>query len=154
MNIGAKRPIKLGFPYSLYFKQLFSKDTYVRFINPVSFWRRYKIDRLESCHELNMVQYLENCYRIEWRPSRSFKFESNTDYTNALTYALIEQVDSNTIISQPTIRLKYRGVTYQIRDLTKINIDCVKIDSSVVEPNSIEQPSNRHSAEIRERRNN
>ena len=138
----AKQPIKLGFPYRLYFKQLFSQDIYVRLINPVNFWRRYRIDRLEACHELNTVQHLENCYQIEWRSIHSFGIERNINYTNTSISALLKPVDSNTIIiSQPTIQLKYRGVTYCIRNITKtnININCIKIDPSTVQPDCLEQ---------------
>ena len=149
MNTGEKRGIKMGFPGGLYLRQLFSADTYVRHINPFSFWRRYKINHLESCRELDTVQYLKNCYQVKWQPTRVFNIKRNTDNTNTLNYALIKQVDSNRIvISQPTIRLKYRGVTYQVRDLTKTNIDYVRIDPSPIPLNSKEQLSNVNSVDF------
>ncbi|MDJ0569853.1 MAG: hypothetical protein QNJ53_12500 [Pleurocapsa sp. MO_192.B19] len=66
MTTTEKRPTKISFPFGLYLRQLFSADTYVRFINPFSFWRRYRINHLETCGELDTVEYLERCHQIKW----------------------------------------------------------------------------------------
>ena len=142
MNTGVKRPIKITFPFGLYFRQLFSADNYVKLLNPFSFWRRYRINHLETCRELDTVQYLENCFQIEWRSARSCKLQRNKGYLDSSTYALFVPADGNSmIIAQRSIQLKYRGVTYHTRDIANINIDCQKIDPSEVKPNSIKQSS-------------
>lgn len=68
MNSPKKRTIKIKFPWSLYFQQLFSADIYVKFINPLSFWRKYRIEHLENCRAINIVQSLECCLQMEWQP--------------------------------------------------------------------------------------
>jgi hypothetical protein len=70
MTTQDRKPIKISFPIGLYFEQLFSADTYVRFINPFGFWRRYRINHLETCHELDPVQYFERCYQKSWLSTR------------------------------------------------------------------------------------
>ena len=67
MTIKETGPTKISFPFSLYFKQLFAADPYVRYINPFSFWHRYKINHLETCRELDTVEYLERCLQLQWR---------------------------------------------------------------------------------------
>ena len=132
MNTGEKRAIKIGFPFSLYFKQLFSADTYARYINPFSFWHRYKIDHLKACHELDTVKYLENCRQLDYQAIKHTNVSSDIDYTNASMDSLVRQARSNTIyISQPRIELKYRGVSYFIRDISNIDVHVVKIDPRV-----------------------
>lgn len=130
-----KYPIKIGFPFSLYLKQLFSTDAYVRHINPFSFWHRYKIDRLETCYELNTVQYLERCHQLDWQLAVPTKIGSDRyiDPGNSL----IQQAKLNTIyVSQPLIELKYRGVSYYTRDILSININVVKSNSLKCTDNS------------------
>ncbi|MEM7759210.1 MAG: hypothetical protein AAF298_13955 [Cyanobacteria bacterium P01_A01_bin.40] len=116
MSTGEKRQIKIGFPFNLYLKQLFSTDSYVRDINPFSFWRRYRINHLETCHELNTVQYLERCFQLDWRSVKPTK--------NSLALKKIDTSGNNLIkqerlkkvyISRPQIELKYRGVSYYRR---------------------------------------
>ena len=58
MNTGEKRATKIIFPFGLYLKQLFLADTYTICINPFRFWHKYKINYLETCFELDTVQYL------------------------------------------------------------------------------------------------
>ena len=123
-----KYPIKIGFPFDLYLKQLFFTDAYVRYINPFSFWHRYKLDRLETCYELNTVQYLERCHQLDWQLAIPTKTESDR-YIDPVN-SLIQQAKLNTIcISQPLIELKYRGVSYYTRDILNININVVKSNS-------------------------
>ena len=43
-------------------------------------------------------------------------------------------------IVQPSIKLKYRGITYQTKEILGININHAKIDSDLVNINSLEQP--------------
>ena len=118
MNTGEKLPTKIRFPFSLYLQQLFSTDVYVRFINPVKFWRKYKINHLETCCELDTVRHLELCLQLDWQYPRLLNFNRNTDYINISTHALVKQAESNTIIiSQPTVQLKHRGVIYHMPDI-------------------------------------
>ncbi len=152
MNTEEKRLIKFSFPFSQYFRQLFSADTYVRFINPFSFWRRYRIDHLETCRELDTVQYLESCYQAEWRSRkthsrrRSAKVSSignNRDDRDTITNNLLDQRKLNTVyISQPRIKLTYRGVSYYTQDVLRMNIKIIEVDPSTVQPNNLEQSSN------------
>lgn len=140
MCIEEKRLIKFSFPFSLYFKQLFSDNTYVRFINPFSFWRRYRVSHLETCRELNTVQYLESCYRAEWHSAKALKLEKNTDYKDTLTNNPIGRGKSNTIhIFQPRIKLKYRGVSYYIQNALSIDIKTIKVNSDLVEYRKYQQ---------------
>ncbi len=68
MTIKEKQQFKVNFPILKYFQQLFASDSYVKFINPVRFWRRYRINHLEACWSINLVQYLESCYQLEYSP--------------------------------------------------------------------------------------
>jgi hypothetical protein len=110
-------PIKLNFPFGLYFQQLFCSDIYVKFVNPFSFWRKYRIAHLETCWELNVVRYLEGCYQLEWQPATP-QFPPTDTYQNVI------------LISQPRLELKYRGVTYSISGLSAIKISQVKTHPS------------------------
>lgn len=142
MNTEEKRLIKINFPLALYFKQLFAADTYVRYINPFSFWRKYKINHLETCCELDTIKYLERCYRLQERSPRLSNINKNAEYINNLVCAPYKQTDLNTIyISRPIVLLKYCGVTYLIQDIYNISISCAKIDPLAIELNSWEQPS-------------
>ena len=138
MNAGEKRAIKIGFPFGLYLKQLFSTDPYVRYINPFSFWRRYRINRLEACHELNIVKHLENCLQLDCQVAIHTNIGFDIDYMSAAMYSLLLQARSNTIyISQPRIELKYRGVSYFIEDISNIDVHVVEIDPRIVRSNSL-----------------
>lgn len=145
MTTTEKRPTKISFPFGLYLRQLFSADTYVRFINPFSFWRRYRINHLETCGELDTVEYLERCHQIKWRPSKLFncRESKNLREISALSCFPFNQADPNTIfIFQPSMKLKYRGVTYHTKEIFGININNTKNEPDLVEPNSLEQPLN------------
>lgn len=132
-----KRTTKMSFPFGLYLKQLFSADTYVKYINPFSFWHRYKIDRLEACRELDTVKYLENCRQLDCQVIKHANTGLDKDYTDVSVNSLSKQTELNTIyISQPWIELKYRGVSYYTRDTSNINIHVVEIDPSTVKSNS------------------
>ena len=140
MNTGEKRLVKISFPWNLYFKQLFSADTYVKFINPFSFWRRYRINHLETCKELNTVERLEDCYRLKRQLPKLTNAKQSRNYTDSLNNTLLEQTELNTIyISQPKIWLKYRGVSYYIRDVQRINLQSIALDPNLVKLNSVEQ---------------
>jgi len=136
MNTGEKRAVKIGFPFGLYFRQLFFADTYVRYINPFSFWHRYKINHLETCRELNTVRYLENCHRLNWESVKSPKVTLNPDYGDSMENSLVKQAELNTIyISQPCIKLKYRGISYYSKKAYYVDIKIVEIDPSAVKSN-------------------
>lgn len=122
-----KQQIRLHFPLGFYLKQLFSNNTYVRYINPFSFWRRYKINHLETCHELNIVQYLEHCYQL--------------NYTNIYANSSLKLAVNIVIYPLPQIELKYRGVIYYTEDTISININLVEINSCLVESSSFQQAS-------------
>lgn len=68
MTIREKQQLKVNFPLIQYFQQLFASESSVRFINPFQFWRRYRINHLEACWSLNLVQYLERCHQLEYSP--------------------------------------------------------------------------------------
>ncbi|MBE9045492.1 hypothetical protein IQ255_13960 [Pleurocapsales cyanobacterium LEGE 10410] len=148
MNIEEKRVVKMSFPFGQYFEQLFAADTYVRFINPFGFWRRYKIEHLETCRELDTVKHFENCHQLDLQSARSMNLGSNgsnEDYTGILNNILTEQSESNRIyISQPNIKLKYRGVSYYAKDVLSMNITVVQIDPASVQTNNFKQPNNSH----------
>ena len=149
-----KRAIKVGFPFGLYFKQLFSGDPYVRYINPFSFWRRYKIDRLEASYALNTVRHLENCLLLDCQAAIQTNIGLNLDYTSAAIYSLFPQARSNAIhISQPRIELKYRGVSYFIEDISNIDVHLVKINSRIVSSNSFRTPNHADNINASEKSN-
>jgi hypothetical protein len=128
MTTRDRKPIKISFPIGLYFEQLFSADTYVRFINPFSFWRRYRINHLETCRELDPVQYFERCHQKSSRSAKSLDlldlldlldsldFPGNENYPETTIYGLyniFQQADANTIlVFQPKVQLEYRGVIH------------------------------------------
>ena len=104
MNAGARQQIKIGFPFRCYLKQLFSADTYVRYVNPFNFWHKYKINHLETCGEINTIQHLESCYQLDYRVAKHRKITLKRDYGDISRDSLAEQAKLNTIyISQPRI---------------------------------------------------
>ena len=143
MNTGEKRAIKIGFPFGLYLKQLFSANAYVRYINPISFWRRCRIDHLKTCYELDTVKYLEKCRQLDCQVVKQTNIGLDIDYTDVSMGSLLRQAQLNTIcISQPQIELKYRGVSYFIRNISYIDVHVVKIDPRIVRPNSLKYTNN------------
>lgn len=144
MTIREKPQKKISFPFGLYFKQLFSTDTYVRLINPFSFWHKYRNNYLETCCQLDTVEYLECCHQIEWRRAKLLAHQKTRNFTeSSLSCFPFEQIEPNMIfIVQPSIKLKYRGVTYQTKKILGININHVKIDSNLVNINSVKQTPN------------
>ena len=138
MDTGEKRSIKIGFPFNLYFKQLFLADTYARFINPFRFWRKYQINHLETCRELDIVQNLERCRKLDYRFAKPTKIELEQDYKEILTNSIFQQAELNTIyIFIPSIKLKYRGVSYYSRNILNININIVEVDPNRLKLNSL-----------------
>ncbi|HEY9768108.1 MAG TPA: hypothetical protein V6C71_06305 [Coleofasciculaceae cyanobacterium] len=145
MTIREKHPTKISFPFDLYFKQLFSTDTYVRLINPFSFWHKYRNNHLETCCQLDIVEYLERCHQIEWRRAKLLAHQETKNFTETSTLSCFpfRQIKPNMVfIFQPSIKLKYRGVIYQTQEILGININHVKIDPGLVNINSVEQPLN------------
>jgi hypothetical protein len=143
MNTGEKRATKIAFPFSIYLKQLFSVDTYVRYINPFSFWRRYKIKHLETCRDLNIVQHLERCHQLNCHPEKLSKILLDREHKNTSTNSLIQQAESNLIyVFLPRIKLKYRGVSYYTKNILSMNIKLVKLESTIVKKNSLRHTEN------------
>jgi hypothetical protein len=146
MTTQQKTATKISFPFGLYLQQLFSADVYVRFINPFGFWRRYRINHLETCQELDTVEYLERCYHLKWRSPSYFDYlYHQTSYgdtqTSAHKHSLLAPTTPKIIfIVQPSIQLKYRGVTYNTTKILGVNINNAKIDPSLVKFNNLEQP--------------
>ncbi len=134
MNSQEKRTIKIKFPWGLYFQQLFSTDIYVKFINPFDFWRRYRIDHLENCRAINIVQRLEYCLQIEWQPTQSDKkLLKNLSKINSYQGLIWEKKPQNTIlITQPSFKLQYRGVTYFTGSIVGINANQLAINRSSI----------------------
>ncbi|MEL6580884.1 MAG: hypothetical protein AAFQ14_14135 [Cyanobacteria bacterium J06621_12] len=143
MNTRERRATKIGFPIGLYLRQLFSAHTYVRYINPFSFWYRYKIDHLKACYEIDTVEYLENCRRLDCQAVKHTSIGSNIDYADVSMGSLLQQTQLNTIyISQPLIKLRYRGVSYYTKDILNADIHVVAIDPSIVRLNSLRCANN------------
>ena len=123
--------IKFSFPWSLYFRQLFAADTYVRFINPFNFWRRYRIKHLEKCSELDLIEHLERCYqkKCPQRKTRNCKTQSNQRvYPEKVNYP--ESIYKQIFIVQSSENLKYRGVEYQKPKIVSIYFDRIAINSN------------------------
>lgn len=132
-----KQKIKISFPLGLYFQQLFCPKTYVKLIDPFSFWRRYRINHLEACWDFNMVRYLERCRQIEWQPTRQQQNNKSVKKCNEIGGTNIglpwEKTPQNTIlISQPSMKLKYRGVTYLTNPIVAVNTNQVKPQPSQI----------------------
>ncbi|GAB4532785.1 MAG: hypothetical protein Tsb0014_17580 [Pleurocapsa sp.] len=131
MTIKEEQKIKVNFPISQYFQQLFSPDLYVKFINPFRFWRRYRINHLENCWAIDTVQYLECCRQIEWQPTIAQQDNEPIEkITEIAIYrgVLWENTPQNTIlISQPSMKLKYRGVSYCTSNIVAINTNKIEI---------------------------
>lgn len=136
MKTQEEQQIKLRFPFSLYFQQLFCPDAYVKFINPFGFWRRYRIKHLETCWDINIVRYLEQCHQIEWQLVRSHldnKPNKNPIQTGIYRGLPWKKTPQNTIlISQPSFELKYRGVTYITSGIVAVNNNKVETKTSQV----------------------
>lgn len=146
MNKRQTKGIKISFPFGLYFEQLFSNDTYVKFINPFSFWRKYRIEHLESCHELNTVRYLENCHQLEWQPLKL----SNSDISNSSQKST--DTSNAIFVFEPGIELKYRGVTYRNKKIVSVNvnINSLQINSEALKVNNHKQSANCNQTNISE----
>lgn len=164
MKTKEKQKIKIGFPFKLYFKQLFCPDLYVRLINPFRFWHRYKLDRLEACWDFNTIQHLERCKKLKLQPDKQQKcarslenlqkrdikpqqedsLKSSLCQENRLdpnSIALLTQIDGDRelsrenisqqtiLITRPSIKLKYRGVSYT-KHIVAVNLKTINPKSS------------------------
>lgn len=136
MTIKEEQRIKVNFPLSKYFQQLFSPDIYVKFINPFSFWRRYRINHLETCWAIDIVQRLERCRQLDSLPTRlPLDYASIKASGKIGTYRSVpwEKTARNTIlINQPSFELKYRGITYRTNNIRAINTNKAKIKPGLV----------------------
>jgi hypothetical protein len=138
MDAKEARQIKVNFPFDLYFKQLFAQDTYVRFINPFSFWRRHRINHLETCCKLNTVQYLENCYHLGRRSSKSIDYRNNQSFNEISSSSQVpaQQMSLHKIIVViPRVELKYRRVDCCKQESSSININNAEFVPDIFESN-------------------
>ena len=111
----------------LYFKQLFYRNIYVRYINPFSFWRRYRINHLETCCQQDRVQYLERCYQLK----RSPEPVSQRKEVNCESEISFKQSSLNTtLIVRPITKLKYRSIIYQTRKFIVISVNYDPFDTN------------------------
>ena len=120
---------KVNFPFLLYFKQLFAANAniYVKFINPFSFWRRYKIEHLEKCRDFDIIQHLENCYQVELL---SKKFPNCQSVTKQ-NISGVELSPNKILISQPNLQLKYRGVAYHTNRIVAVDANQIILNSDL-----------------------
>jgi hypothetical protein len=154
MDAKEARQIKVSFPFNLYFKQLFAQDTYVRFINPFSFWRRHRINHLETCCELNTVQYLESCYNLKWRSSKSIGERNNQRSKEIPSYGQVpaQQISLHKIIVViPSVELKYRSVDFCKQETPSRNINNAEFVPGIFEPNIKAEPESISISGIRDR---
>ena len=141
MKIKEAKKSKIRFPVGLYFQQLVFRDTYVKFINPFSFWHKYKINHLETSWEFDIVQHLEHCHQTEWQSIHSQQdlesLRENSLRTGIYRGIPWEKKPQNTIlISQPSIELKYRGVTYRTPGIVAIDANKVALEPGLVNLNN------------------
>ena len=128
--------IKFSFPWGLYFQQLFAADTYVRFINPFNFWRRYRIEHLEKCSGLDLIEHLERCYQKKCPQTKikNCRIQANrTVYPVKLNSP--ESICKQLFIVQSSENLKYCGVEYQKPKIVGIYFDRIALNSNPNEPN-------------------
>ena len=128
------KPTTIGFPWNLYLRQLFSPDTYVKFINPFNFWRRYRIDHLETCHERDIIQHLERCYHKPARTPKSSRTvkDQQTAETDDLGHLSSPQPSPQILlVARPKIKLKYRGVAYDFKEVVGMQIANAALDPQV-----------------------
>ncbi|MEN9517542.1 MAG: hypothetical protein RLZZ381_130 [Cyanobacteriota bacterium] len=154
MDAKEARPIKVKFPFNLYFKQLFAQDTYVRFINPFGFWRRYRINHLETCCELNTVQYLESCYNLKRRSSKSIGDRNNQSLKDISPCGQVpvQQISVHKIIVViPSVELKYHGVADCTKETPSININNAEFVPDIFEQNIKAEPESISISGIRDR---
>ena len=131
--------IKFSFPWGLYFKQLFSADTYVRLINPFNFWRRYRLEHLETCSELDLIGHLERCYQKKYPQTKTKNCrirpdpEVHKNLANSEESTLCKQL----FIIQSSENLKYRGIEYRKPKIVGIYFDRTALDSNSSELNCL-----------------
>ena len=182
MKTKEKQKIKIGFPFKLYFKQLFCPDLYVRLINPFRFWHRYKLDRLEACWDLNTIQHLERCKKLKLQPDKQQENneplanlpgkKSEPQHSDSLksspcqgkcfktdSITLSTQIDGDRelsrenisqetiLITRPSIKLKYRGVSYT-KHIVAVNLKTINVKPSYVNPNNSNKLSSPYKSKI------
>ena len=135
MKTKEKQPIKLHFPFDLYFQQLFARDTYVKFINPFSFWRRYRINHLETCWEIKTFQRLASFHQIALPPDcsppndRPIQNSTQAGIYRGVPWQKTPQ--QKILVAQPGIKLTYRGITYSKSRIVAINANQVEVKSNL-----------------------
>lgn len=127
MKVREEGKISIKFPIQKYFNQIFSNSAYVTIINPFKFWRRYRIEHLESCYQYNLVRFLECCRRKECQPDKPNQ-ENNSICSVKYRNLPFNQQNQNVIlISQPNFELKYRGVSYRSNSIYMSNQTGIEI---------------------------
>ena len=137
--------IKRSFPLSLYFKQLFCSNCYVRLINPWKFWHQYQLEYLEACWNFNIIQHLERCKQKKLPPSKlnySHKyFENQTATYRESNFTGITASQSIILITQPSIKLKYRGVTYFANHIVAVDVNKINFIPNSFNDNTLDKCS-------------
>lgn len=112
MKVREEGKTAIKFPVGKYFRQIFSNSAYVTIINPFKFWRKYRVERLESCYEYSLTLLLERCQKKECLPSKFDRENDSVWWEKCRTLPFEQQNRNAIIISQPNYELKYRGVGY------------------------------------------
>lgn len=129
---------KFSFPWGLYFRQLFAANTYVRAINPFNFWRRYRLEHLENCSELDLIGHLERCYQKEYPQTKQKNYKTKakhkieTDKLNSAESILCKRL----FVVQSCENLKYRGIEYCKPKIVGIYFDRITLDSNLNKPHN------------------
>ena len=119
------KPTTISFPWRLYWQQLFSPNVYVKFISPFNFWRRYKIDHLETCRERDIIGHLQRCYHQQARMPKSSHTAKDSQIAENDSLGHLSPVQPSPqilLIVRPKIKLKYRGVAYDLKEVMGIQI--------------------------------
>ncbi len=112
MKVREEGKTTIKFPVQKYFRQIFSNSAYVTIINPLKFWREYRVEHLESCYEYNLTLLLERCQKKECLPSKPNQKNDSVWGEKCRTLPFEQQNRNVILISQPNCELKYRGVSY------------------------------------------
>ena len=122
---------KIIFPLRAYLKQLLATNIYVKFLNPWRFWRKCRIEHLETCLKFDEISYLEDCYQLDFLSNRFGESQTlkSDRKTTAKQNGSNQNLSSNIIlISQPSFELKYRGITYHKHKIVAVTLDSTKIE--------------------------
>ena len=127
MKVKEEGKTTIKFPIQKYFQQIFSNSAYVTIINPFKFWRRYRIEHLESCYEYNLILFLDRCLRKERQPVKQNQENNSTSSREDRSLSFNQQNPNVILISQPNYELKYRGVSYRSHSIYMSNRTGIEI---------------------------